>query len=90
MDNLFDPTQGQTMTILFTLKKAGSATLRIYTAQGRLVRTLVQDSPSAADTVYTIPWDGRNDAGEIVASGIYLAHIDGPGFSANRKIAVVE
>ena len=90
VDNLFDPTQGQTMSIQFSLKQAGKATLRIYTMQGRLVRTLLQDDPRAADTTYTVPWDGRNDAGEIVASGIYLAHIDGPGYFASRKIAVVE
>jgi photosystem II stability/assembly factor-like uncharacterized protein len=90
MDNLFDPTQGQSMTVQYSFKKGGVATVRIYTMQGRIVRTLVDNEDRASDTLYTVPWDGRNGSGEIVSSGVYLVHVNGPNFSASRKIVVVE
>jgi len=34
-------------------------------------------------------WDGKNDKGEIVASGIYIIHLEGAGKSSSLKIAVV-
>jgi C1A family cysteine protease/uncharacterized protein YccT (UPF0319 family) len=46
------------------------ATVKIFGIQGQLVRTLSEASSSGC-----IAWDGKNDAGRNVASGIYLAEI---------------
>jgi flagellar hook assembly protein FlgD len=43
------------------------------------VRTLATGQMSAGD--YTMIWDGRNDAGEIVPTGTYLVHLQ----NGNRK-----
>jgi hypothetical protein len=48
-------------------------TVRIYTTGGALVAELV-DSGSGL-----VPWDGRNQAGKDVASGIYFAVAEPPG-----------
>ncbi len=46
-------------------------TIRIFTLDGKLVRTFVKDSP-----VPEIEWDLKNDFGVPIASGIYLIHVD--------------
>ncbi|MGB2980094.1 MAG: T9SS type A sorting domain-containing protein, partial [Candidatus Zixiibacteriota bacterium] len=56
------------------------ATVRIFTVAGELVKRIESGSQ----------WNGRSDGGELVASGIYLFHVQGAsGESAVGKIAVV-
>jgi streptogramin lyase len=56
------------------------AKVRIFTVAGGLVREIKSGSH----------WDGRNDGGELVASGIYLFYVQGAsGESAVGKIAVI-
>ena len=47
-----------------------SATVKIFTIAGRLVRTL--DLFSASDAFVSIPWDGRDRDGDEIANGVYL------------------
>ena len=56
--------------------------------QGRLIRTIADQYIDAGS--YSADWDGKNEDGETVASGIYLAHIEAPEFSKSYKIAVVK
>ncbi|HBU69253.1 MAG TPA: hypothetical protein DEE98_02595 [Elusimicrobia bacterium] len=59
------------------------ATIKIYTIAGELVRSIdVTDSNGRAS------WDGKNDSGNKVSSGIYIAYIDGKTSKAKVKIAV--
>ncbi len=60
--------------IRFQLEKAGPAALRIYDAQGRMVRELASGHREAG--AHTLLWDGRNAAGESVASGVYLYRLE--------------
>jgi ligand-binding sensor domain-containing protein len=56
------------------------ATVRLFTVAGGLVREIKSGSQ----------WNGRNEGGELVASGIYLFHVQGAsGESAVGKIAVI-
>ncbi len=88
LDNLFDPSQGQSTTIEFSVNKGGPTLVKIYTLQGKLIKT-VYDNLVAGGSQYSAQWDGRNDNGEMVGSGIYIAHIVGPNFSKKQKIAVI-
>ena len=38
----------------------------------------------------TIHWDGRNDFGEGVASGVYFYHLSAGDFSATRKMLIIK
>jgi hypothetical protein len=49
------------------------ATVRIYSVQGKLVKTLSKDSP-----LTSIDWDLKNQAGIPIASGMYLIHVEVP------------
>ncbi|MEZ4761961.1 MAG: hypothetical protein R3C26_01750 [Calditrichia bacterium] len=37
----------------------------------------------------TVQWDGRNDVGESVASGVYIYRLSVGGFSEQRKMLLV-
>lgn len=56
--------------IFFVLAEDGPATLRIYDARGHSVRTLLLGDLALGS--HDVLWDGRNDAGHAVASGVYF------------------
>ena len=60
----------QTTKIEFTLAKSGFVKLNIYDILGRKVRTLVSEHLSWG--YKSVLWDGENDFGNDVASGIYF------------------
>ena len=58
-------------SVSYTVKSAGLVTLRIYSTDGRLVRTLMQAEATGAGT-HEVTWNGTDDHGRHVSSGIYL------------------
>ncbi|MBI4061634.1 MAG: fibronectin type III domain-containing protein [Elusimicrobia bacterium] len=70
--NPFDPARGDAQ-IGFFLDEAGDVVLKLYTLQGRLVRSASR-SFGAGNQVMT--WDGNNDSGARVAPGGYVAVIE--------------
>ncbi len=81
--NPFNPTT----TIRFELKEKGPVTIRIYNVAGQLVRTLVDGVRDAA--AYSVEWDGANDRGGAVASGIYFYKMETKGFSQTKKMVLL-
>jgi hypothetical protein len=72
LPNYPNPFRART-TLEFTLPKRGDVRLEVYDVLGRRVRTLVDRSYDAGR--HTVRWDGRNDTGQAVASGIYLGRL---------------
>jgi hypothetical protein len=62
-------------------------TLRIYNTQGQLVRTLVDEERSAGR--YRVVWDGRNEAGSRVSSGVYLYKMMAGHFMVTKKLVAL-
>lgn len=62
-------------------------TLRIYDVSGRLMRVLV-DGPREPGH-YSVSWDGKDEAGRAVATGVYLYRLEGGDFRATRKMVAV-
>jgi len=67
-----NPFHGAT-TFAFSLAQPGPVTLTIYDVGGRRVRSLLQDARPAGP--HQLTWDGRDDGGANVASGVYLARL---------------
>jgi M6 family metalloprotease-like protein len=67
----------------------GTVSLRVYTASGRLIRTLIDEERLPPGHHATV-WDRRDDRGESVASGIYFYRLDGPGLEARGKMVVLK
>ena len=75
--NPFNPST----TISFTLPASGKASLTVYDITGRRVRELLSGSvPAGAGTAV---WDGKDDSGRPVSSGVYIARL-----SAGKNVAV--
>ena len=62
--------------------------LCVYNARGQVVRTLVDEEKTPG--VYTVHWDGRNELGEKVSSGLYLYTITAGNFKATRKMVILK
>lgn len=75
-------------TLAYEIGAPGHVELAVHDVSGRLVRTLVSGVRPAGR--HTVTWDGRNDAGQRVASGVYLATFRGAGEVQTRKMTVVK
>ncbi|MBE0433562.1 SBBP repeat-containing protein [candidate division WOR-3 bacterium] len=76
------------VSIRYSLVRSGQVILNIYNACGRLVKTLVDESRSAG--THSVPWDGKDNAGNQVTSGIYFSRIEGGDFRATSKLTVLK
>ncbi len=86
--NPFNPTTH----ITFEIKKRGHVTLRIYNVAGQVVRTLVNEE-LAAGRYESRPfnvWDGTNDAGQEIGSGVYFYKLTATNFTQTRKLVLLK
>ena len=92
-NNPFNPLAGEVTKLRYVVREAAKrVTLRIYSITGGLVKTLEIERDAAPNAVQSVAWDGRNEEGQVVASGMYLAHmITNPeGTTITKKIVVVK
>ncbi len=87
-NNIINPTKGGKTTVTYEVLSAGQLKLRIFTPDGRLVRTLLDASVAAGKG--TVEWDGRNDNGSVVGAGMYVLKADGAGLDMYKKIVVIK
>ena len=79
--------------IPYQLAREAEVTLTIYDTNGIVARRQDFGHKSAgfyesrSDAIY---WDGRNDFGEGVASGVYFYHLSAGGYSAARKMLIIK
>ena len=77
--NPFNPTT----TLRFALMETGRVNLAVYNSLGQKVRILV-DAPRNAGE-HAVMWDGRDDAGRAVSSGVYFARMQAGNYSKTQK-----
>lgn len=83
--NPFNPTT----TIGYELPEDGPVLLVICDVAGRRIRTLVQSSRESAG-IHSVAWDGRDDAGRSVTSGMYFYRLHADLFEQTRKMILVK
>ncbi|MFX0141688.1 MAG: FlgD immunoglobulin-like domain containing protein, partial [Candidatus Hodarchaeota archaeon] len=74
--------------INFQLNKRSWINLEIYDSLGREIRTLLNSWKTAG--YYNISWDGRDNSGEKVASGIYLYKLTTDNYSGIKKMILLQ
>jgi hypothetical protein len=82
--NPFNP---QTV-VSFDLPRPGVASLTIYATNGHKVVTLMDDFLGSG--LHRVPWNGRDQNGRAVASGIYRVRLEAVGLSEMRSVALVK
>jgi FlgD Ig-like domain len=85
--NYPNPFNPQT-TIAFSVKDRGLVTLKVYNVAGELVRTLANEDFTAG--AHTKVWDGRNDAGQPVSSGVYFYKLVSNNFTQTKKMVLLK
>ncbi|MCB9503878.1 MAG: T9SS type A sorting domain-containing protein [Deferribacteres bacterium] len=87
MNNYPNPFNPET-TIEYQLPEQGHVLLRVYSMLGTEVRTLVQGSKAAGS--YSVVWDGRDNNGSVVPSGMYMYRIESGSFNAVKKMVMMK
>jgi photosystem II stability/assembly factor-like uncharacterized protein len=83
--NPFNPTT----VIRFDVPTGGAhVSLRVYDVRGNLVRTLVDGVEAPGER--RVVWNGRNEAGNLVATGVYFYRMTAPGFEMTRKMVLLQ
>jgi photosystem II stability/assembly factor-like uncharacterized protein len=75
-------------TLLFELENAGHVRLELLDLSGRSLRLLTDASLSAGE--HRVEWDGRDDAGHAVSSGVYFARLQHEGGREFRKLLLMK
>jgi hypothetical protein len=82
--NPFNPST----TIKYQIANDANVNLVIYNLQGQQIRTLVAKEQKAG--YYSVVWDGRNEAGQTVSSGLYLYRVQAGSFVATHKMLMIK
>jgi hypothetical protein len=82
--NPFNPST----VIDYELSEALDVNLTVYDASGRQVRSLVRDRKPAGPN--SVRWDGKDDSGRGVATGVYFYRLQAGGVSQTRKMVLLK
>jgi len=82
--NPFNPTT----VVSYDLPKASQVRLEVFNVLGQKVKTLVNDFKEAG--TQTVIWDGTDNSGSSVASGLYFYRISAGDFSATKKMMMLK
>lgn len=82
--NPFNPST----TITFDVPKQSKVEIKVYNILGQEVRTLVNSSQSAGRK--TVLWDGKNNEGAAVSSGLYMYRLITPNFTKTMKMMLMK
>jgi hypothetical protein len=75
-------------SIKYELNKSGKISLKIYNILGQEVRTLINTKQSQG--IHSVLWDGKNNHGQLVSSGVYLYRLEAGEFVKTRKMILVK
>lgn len=75
-------------TISYSLSQAAHVNLEVFNVTGQEIYKLVDSEQNAGS--YVITWNGRNNAGRNVASGLYYYRLETEGFSQFRQMLLVK
>ena len=82
--NPFNPST----TLRFEVAAAGAVTVEVCDLRGRVVRTLADRVMAAGPA--SIAWDGRDDRGAALPSGVYLARVSAGAASGTTKLVLAK
>ena len=88
LSNVYPNPFNPSTTIDYTLSNNSDVKLSIYDMQGRVVRALVSNNQDAG--TYNVVWNGFNDNGEQVSSGMYLVLMEANGNVYQQSVTLLK
>ena len=76
-----------TCSVSYSTRAPGPIELNIYDVSGRLVKTIAADCDAPGQ--HTAEWDGRDNSGLRVSSGVYFCRLSTPEGDITRKLVVL-
>jgi hypothetical protein len=86
--NPFNMSEAQSTSIRFTMGLSENTSVRVFDMLGHEIRSLVSNEVFTTGP-HTVAWDGRNNAGSLVANGLYYYQITSPSFTQTVKMQVI-
>lgn len=75
-------------SITYNLTKPGNVSLQVFDITGRHIAELTQGYTQAG--THSVVWDGKNQNGQAVASGLYLYRLDVDGTASTRTMTLLK
>jgi hypothetical protein len=77
-------------TITFSLARTGDVSLKVFDVSGRLIRTLIDGVVESSPEAFEVVWDGTNDAGQRVGSGVFFYQLQAPGYTSSKTLVILK
>jgi hypothetical protein len=88
LSNYPNPFNPETTTIRYTVPKDGDVRLCIYNTRGQLITTLVNEHKNLG--IHSVVWNGLDDNGNKVSSGLYFTRIVTDGKTLTAKMLMLK
>jgi len=75
-------------TLRFSLARASATTVKVFDTRGRLVKQLLSQELAAGE--HDLMWDGRNEQGRGMPSGVYLVHVTSGAQHGTMKLVLAK
>ena len=75
-------------TITFHLPKSVQTIISIYNMMGKKIRTLLDRKMTAGS--HSIVWNGKDNQGHLVGSGVYLLHMKAGDYSDTKQLLLIQ
>jgi hypothetical protein len=86
--NYIEPSKGEKLSISCQFPSDGTALIQIINLNGEIIKTIVRDFEEKG--THHFEWDAKNDAGKVVARGIYFIHIKQENYNTMKKVVVLK
>jgi hypothetical protein len=75
-------------TISYEMLQNGEVTINVYNLKGQKVKTLVNDTKAAGE--HTVVWNGKDDSGNNVSSGVYFYKMQAGRYTSTKKMILMK
>jgi agmatine/peptidylarginine deiminase len=72
----------------YSIKEPNMVTIEVFNIKGQKVRTLINEQTQSG--THSVAWNGRNQTGEQVSSGVYFYRMRTPNYSEIRRMIVIQ
>ncbi|MCD4814120.1 hypothetical protein K8S19_10570 [bacterium] len=86
--NYFYPLRGETLRINYLNTLHEAVTIKVFSQSGTHIKTLLDKETVTRDIIPE--WDGKNEQGETVASGVYIVMVKGKKLHKRFRVALIK